>query len=107
MQISNSITRLHEYTCWSIIPFRLTILLMSLGMQHILLVCHALTLMTVLKANLDYKRAELGVVSQLGGGVAQWLGRRISDQGVPGSNPGRCTFRCGLEQVTFTLLSTG
>ena len=23
-----------------------------------------------------------------GGGVAQWLGRRISDQGVPGSNPG-------------------
>ena len=40
-------------------------------------------------------------------GVAQWLGRRISDQGVPGSNPGRCTFRCGLEQVTFTLLSTG
>ena len=45
--------------------------------------------------------------SWLGGGVAQWLGRRISDQGVPGSNPGRCTFRCGLEQVTFTLLSTG
>ena len=42
-----------------------------------------------------------------GGGVAQWLGHRISDQGVPGSNPGRCTFRCGLEQVTFTLLSTG
>ena len=38
-----------------------------------------------------------------GGGVAQWLGRRISDQWVPGSNPGRCTFRCGL----FTLLSTG
>ena len=43
----------------------------------------------------------------IGGRVAQWLGRRISDQGVPGSNPGRCTFRCGLEQVTFTLLSTG
>ena len=42
-----------------------------------------------------------------GGGVAQWLGRRISDQGVPGSNPGWCTFRCGLEPVTFTLLSTG
>ena len=42
-----------------------------------------------------------------GGRVAQWLGRRISDQGVPGSNPGRCTFRCGLEQVIFTLLSTG
>ena len=39
--------------------------------------------------------------------MAQWLGRRISDQGVPGSNPGRCTFRCGLEQITFTLLSTG
>ena len=42
-----------------------------------------------------------------GGVMVQWLGRRISDQGVPGSNPGRCTFRCGLEQVTFTLLSTG
>ena len=42
-----------------------------------------------------------------GGGVAQWLGRRISDQGVPGSKPGRCTFRCGLEQVTLNLLSTG
>ena len=42
-----------------------------------------------------------------GGGVAQCLGRRISDQGVPGSNPGRYTFRCDLEQVTFTLLSTG
>ena len=41
-------------------------------------------------------------MSRLGDGVAQWLGRRISDQGVPGSNPGRCTFRCGLEQVTFT-----
>ena len=39
--------------------------------------------------------------------MAQWLGCRISDHGVPGSNPGRCTFRCGLEQVTFTLLSTG
>ena len=42
-----------------------------------------------------------------GGGVAQWLWRRISDQGVSGSKPGRCTYRCGLEQVTFTLLSTG
>ena len=37
-----------------------------------------------------------------GGGVAQWLGCWISDQGVPGSTPGRCTFRCGLKQVTFT-----
>ena len=34
--------------------------------------------------------------------MAQWLGRRISEQGVPGSSPGRCTFSCGLEQVTFT-----
>ena len=41
---------------------------------------------------------------EIGGGVSQWLGRRISDQEVPGSNPGRCTFRCGLEQVTFTCL---
>ena len=46
-------------------------------------------------------------IPKTGGGVAQWIGRGISDQGVPGSNPGRCTFRCGLEQVTFTLLSTG
>ena len=37
------------------------------------------------------------------GGVAQWIGRRISDQGVPGSILHRCTFRCGLEQVTITL----
>ena len=47
------------------------------------------------------------VCAQGGGGVAQWLGLWISDQGVPGSNPGRCTFRCGLGQVTFTLLSSG
>ena len=46
-------------------------------------------------------------INHIGGGVAQWLGRRISDQGVPGSNHGRCILRCGLEQVTFTLLSTG
>ena len=38
-----------------------------------------------------------------GGGVVQWIGRRISDQGVPGSIPRKCTFRCGLEQVTITL----
>ena len=37
------------------------------------------------------------------GGVAQLIGRQISDQGVPGSIPRRCTFRCGLKQVTFTL----
>ena len=35
--------------------------------------------------------------------MAQWIGCRILDQGVPGSIPRRCTFRCGLEQVTFTL----
>ena len=35
--------------------------------------------------------------------MAQWIGRRISDQGVPGSIPRMCTFHCGLEQVTFTL----
>ena len=33
--------------------------------------------------------------------MAQWLERRILDQGVPGSNPGRCAFCCGLEHVTF------
>ena len=53
----------------------------------------------------ESKRPEQNVYH--GGRVAQWLGRRISDQGVPGSNPGRCTFRCDLELVTFTLLSTG
>ena len=37
-------------------------------------------------------------IKNLGGGVAQWLGRRISDRGVPGSNRGWCTFRCCLEQ---------
>ena len=52
-------------------------------------------------------RLRLAKQKNSGGGVAQWLGRRISDQGVPGSNSGQCTFRCGLEQVTFTLLSTG
>ena len=36
-------------------------------------------------------------IKNLSGGVAQWLGCWISDQGVPGSNHGRCTFRCGLE----------
>ena len=30
--------------------------------------------------------------------MAQWLGRRISDQGVPGSNPGLCTFRRALNK---------
>ena len=35
--------------------------------------------------------------------MAQWIGHRISDQGVPGSIPRLCTFRCGPEQVTFTL----
>ena len=40
--------------------------------------------------------------TQLGGGLAQWLGHRISDQGVPGLSPGRCAVRCSLEQVTFT-----
>ena len=52
----------------------------------------------------NQKQSSLSIT---GGGVAQWLRHWISDQGVPGSNPGRCAFRCGLEQVTFTLLSTG
>ena len=37
-----------------------------------------------------------------GGGLAQWLGCRISEQGVPVSSTGRSTVFCGLEQVTFT-----
>ena len=38
-----------------------------------------------------------------GGGLAQWnLGHRTTDQGVPGSSPGRGAVHCGIEQVTFT-----
>ena len=38
-----------------------------------------------------------------GGGLTQWLASRTTDQGVPGSRPGRVVaVRCGLEQVTFT-----
>ena len=36
------------------------------------------------------------------GGLAQWLASRTTDQGVPGSRPGRGTVCCGLKQVTFT-----
>ena len=36
------------------------------------------------------------------GGLAQWLASRTTDQGVPGSRPGRVAVRCGLEQVKFT-----
>ena len=35
-------------------------------------------------------------------GLAKWLASRTTDQGVPGSRPGRGTVCCGLEQVTFT-----
>ena len=56
---------------------------------------------------MNFSRNNIELRSYKGGGVGQWLGHRISDQGVPGSNPGRCTFLCGLEEVTFTLLSTG
>ena len=37
-----------------------------------------------------------------GGGLAQWLVSRTTDQGVPGSRPGLVPLRFGLEQVTFT-----
>ena len=30
------------------------------------------------------------------GGLAQWLGPRITDQGVPGSSPGRAPFVVAL-----------
>ena len=36
------------------------------------------------------------------GRLAQWLASRTTDQGVPGSTPGRGTVCCGPEQVTFT-----
>ena len=35
-------------------------------------------------------------------GLAQWLAPRATDQGVPGSRPGRGTVCCGLEQIIFT-----
>ena len=44
-----------------------------------------------------------GLKAMMRGGVAQWIGRRISDHRVPGSIPRRCLFPCGLKQVTFTL----
>ena len=40
--------------------------------------------------------------AQEGGGRAQWLASRTTDQVVPGSNPGLVAVRCGIEQVTFT-----
>ena len=42
------------------------------------------------------------VYSMHGGGQAQWLATRTTDQGVPGSRPSRVTVRFGIEQVTFT-----
>ena len=38
------------------------------------------------------------MVSTGGGGLAQWLGRRISDQGVPGSSPGLAPFVVALSK---------
>ena len=38
-----------------------------------------------------------------GGGFAQWLGPRITDQGIPGSSPGRGAVRSGLEHVHITV----
>ena len=47
------------------------------------------------------KRADKSdVIPQIGigGGVAQWLGRRISDQGVPGLNPAGAHFVVALSK---------
>ena len=44
----------------------------------------------------------------VGGGLVQWLASRTSDQGVPGSRPGRVAIRCGLgASHIYPLLSTG
>ena len=40
-------------------------------------------------------------------GLAQWLALRTTNQGVPGLRPGRDAVRCGLEQVSYPLLSAG
>ena len=42
-----------------------------------------------------------------GVGLAQWLGGRILDEGVPGSSPGRAPFVVALNKSQFPLLSTG
>ena len=39
-----------------------------------------------------------GPMATNGGGLMQWLGRRISDQGVPGSSPGRAPFVVALSK---------
>ena len=43
-------------------------------------------------------RVGYGSVSMRGGGLAQWLGRRISDQGVPGSSLGQAPFVVALSK---------
>ena len=39
----------------------------------------------------------------IGGGLAQWLGRRISGQGVPGSSPGLAQFVVALSKSHLPL----
>ena len=39
---------------------------------------------------------------EIRGRLARWLASLTTDQGVPGSRPGRGTICCGLEQVTIT-----
>ena len=51
-----------------------------------------------LSCNINY----LPYQSHAWGGPVHWLASRTTDQGVPGSRPGRGTVCCGIEQVTFT-----
>ena len=53
---------------------------------------------------LSLKKNEISVCEEtvFGGGLAQWLVSRTTDQAVPGSRSGRVAVRFVLEQVTFT-----
>ena len=49
-----------------------------------------------------FSEKKKNIIGKDGGGSAQWLASRTTDQEVPCSRPGLVTVLCGLEQVTFT-----
>ena len=50
-----------------------------------------------------YVRYQASRKAPEGGGLVQWLGLRISDQGVPGSSPGRVPFVVALSKSHLPL----
>ena len=48
-----------------------------------------------------FSKKNKNIIGKDGGGSAQWLASRTTDQGVPCSRPGLVTVLCSLEQVTF------